>query len=611
MVKPLLFLIPFLYPFMLISQNIQVSTTYGPVQGLAYTNGFQFLGIPFASPPNNELRWRPPQEPGSWTTPLPALDFKPACPQKLFVQGDTAYSLVGDEDCLYLNIWTPDTAQPDQAVMVFIHGGGNQQGSANTISMGTNMYDGKNLATRGNVVVVTLQYRLGVLGYMVHPGLEEENENNISGNYGVMDQLLALEWIKANISNFGGDTTRIMIFGESAGGVNVGNLMVCPQAEGLFHRACIQSAVPSLGVYEDAKEKGIDFVNDFIAQGSDSAKISFMRSVPADSITILNESPLSGGMVQMNWRPVMDSYLFPEFPEVAVQTGDFNNVPLMIGSNADEMSVSAPAVVYPFMVTALINSIFPPGLQQDALTMYPPGNTNEEARKSYVQLLTDSQFTATSRRTAQCVSLNQNEPVFRYFFTHKQAGPLDIYGSYHGLELFYIFNNYENTNYAWGPWYTGADDSVQQMMLEYWTSFAKYGIPAAQNFAIWPAFLAEQDCYLEIKSSPDGSQCGLRTEKCDLWDAVINYQGCTSSIGMPETKHQSPLVYPNPAHSYINIPCDDPPASRTIVLYDSQGKRQLEIKRCGLQYIGHLPSGIYFIKIIENQNVIVSRFIKQ
>ena len=307
----------------------------------------------------------------------------------------------------------------------------------------------------------------------------------------------------------------------------------------------------------------------------------------------------------------MDSYLFPELPEVAIQTGDFNHVPLMIGSNADEMSVSAPAVVYPIMVTALINSIFPPGLQQDALSMYPPGNTNEEARKSYVQLLTDSQFTATSRRTAQCVSLNQNEPVFRYFFTHKQAGPLDIYGSYHGLELFYIFNNYENTNYAWGPWYTGADDSVQQMMLEYWTSFAKNGIPSAQNFEEWPAFLAEQDCYLEIKSSPDGSQCGLRTEKCDLWDAVINYQGCTSSIGMPETKNQAFLVYPNPAGSYINIPCDEPPASGTISVFDSQGKRQLEIKECGLHYIGHLPSGIYFIKIIENHKVIVSRFIKQ
>lgn len=583
-------------------QTAVVNTTYGPVSGTSVSGIFEFKGIPFASPPIGSNRWKPPSSPSSWTTPLPVQDFKPACPQKLYEQGDTSYILIGEEDCLYLNIWTPDTAGSNLPVMVFIHGGGNQQGSANQVSMGTELYNGKNLSQRGNVVVVTIQYRLGVLGFLVHPGLEAENSSNTSGNYAVMDQLLALAWIKNNIQNFGGDSTKVMIFGESAGGVNVGNLLTTPLAEGLFQRACIESAVPALGNYEEAKSKGIEFVDEMAGPGSDSAKIAYMRSVPADSITIMMESPLVGGFVQMNWRPVVDGQVFPDFPEVLFQDGSFNKVPLMIGSNADEMSVSAPVTVFPFMVTSLINSTFPPGMQAQALSLYPPGTTNAQARESYVQLLTDAQFTATTRRTARCVNLNQESPVYRYLFAHRQAGPLDIFGSYHGLELFYIFNNYENTSYAVGPWYTLQDDSVEMNMLHYWVNFAANGNPNGNGLPAWPSYQSLTDCYLEIKASPDGSQCGLRTEKSDLWDELIGYTGCTSSLGYEIKPGGSMQIFPNPGKGIfqVRIPGN---TVKSIEVYDLSGRKVLFCPGNDCLDARSLPKGLYLLKVTGGSGI--------
>jgi len=226
-----------------------VNTQFGQIQGTLNGNVYQFLGIPFAKPPIDSLRWKAPRLPDGWNDILPTTAFAPMCPQKNFAQGDTTSTIMGSEDCLYLNVWTPQLGAGNKAVMVFIHGGGNQQGGASETAGGTQLYFGKNLSERGDVVVVTIQYRLGALGYLVHGGLEAENGNNVSGNYGVLDQILALKWVQNNISNFGGDPSNVMIFGESAGGVNVGNLLTTPMAKGLFQRACIQSAAPVINPY--------------------------------------------------------------------------------------------------------------------------------------------------------------------------------------------------------------------------------------------------------------------------------------------------------------------------------------------------------------------------
>ena len=345
--------------------HAQVVTEYGPVSGLRQGSGYVFLGIPFASPPVGQLRWRPTKPPESWSSPLPTMDFPPSCPQKHYTQGDTSYTLEGDEDCLYLNVWSPGLTGT-YPVMVFIHGGGNQQGSSGETVGGITLYDGQQLSNRGKVVVVTIQYRLGILGYLVHPGLEAENAQGTSGNYGVMDQIFALQWVQDNIASFGGDPNNVTLFGESAGGVNVGNLMTCPAAKGLFHKAIIESAVPVLNAYTLAESEGIDLVNGFISSGSDVEKIAYMRSLPADDLSRTLSNPVQGGIVQQTWQPVVDHQLFTDFPNQVYQSGSYHQVPLIIGSNADEMRPGVPPIVTPGQVRALVNIAVPVGYEPDA-----------------------------------------------------------------------------------------------------------------------------------------------------------------------------------------------------------------------------------------------------
>lgn len=602
----LLFIFFYLSIFTTVYSQI-VATQFGQVQGSLNGSVYQFLGIPFAKPPVGNLRWKAPQNPTNWTGTLLTNSFAPVCPQKAFAQGSTSYTLSGNEDCLYLNVWTPQTASANLPVMVFIHGGGNQQGGASEIGGGTQMYVGKNLSERGNVVVVTIQYRLGPLGFLVHSGLEPENGNNTSGNYAAMDQILALQWVQNNISNFGGDPTKVMIFGESAGGVDVGNLLVSPLASGLFQRACIQSAAPVLSAYNTAKTKGVSFVDSFITTGTDVQKIAFMRTVPSDSIIKDETPPLSGGAVGMNWQSVIDGQVFLNYPNPTFQSGNFNKVPLMIGSNSEEMSLSVPQTVTPGMVTLLINSTVPSSLQATANALYPPGTTTTQAKASYIGILSDAQFTTPVRRTAQCVSQNQTAPVWRYFFSHKHTIPaLAAYGSYHGMELFYVFNNWENATLGTGPLFKPQDDSVQNAMLQYWVNFANTGNPNGSGLVSWPQFQSANDCYLEIKATPNGSQCGLRTAKSDLWDAAIGFVPCTSSVGLKELSANEISVYPNPVNQKLTLLLKQ--TKQKVELYNSLGvlvfSDELDYSNSEID-MSNLKSGIYFLKVGDSTQKII------
>jgi len=497
-----------------------VMTRFGAVRGNSYSGGLEFLGIPFAKPPVGALRWRPPEDPAPWISVLATQAFRPACPQMRFAAGQDTGTADGDEDCLQLNVWTPGASGvAGLPVMVFIHGGGQQQGSAGEVQGGTQIYNGRNLAARGHAVVVTIQYRLGPLGYLVHPGLEAESAG-ASGNYGVMDQIQALKWVKNNIAAFGGDPSRVMVFGQSAGGVNVGNLLTAPSAKGLFQRAAIESGGPVLGDYAGAKAKGIAFVDGLVARGTDTQKIAVLRTRDWRTIIASETPPVSGGVVQMNWQPVVDGVVFRTDPALTFASGQFNHVPLLLGSTADEMSRSVPPGVEPASVRALIAAMVPWAYREQALQLYPPGTTADEAKNAYVQILTDAQFTSLARRTARAVAPQQQEPVWRYFFSHRHAGALAQVGSYHGIELFYVFNTWENTPYAQAGGFSADDAAVQAQTLQYWVNFARTGNPNAGTLAAWPRFESAADCYLEIKASPNGSQCGLRTQKSDLWDSV-------------------------------------------------------------------------------------------
>lgn len=590
-----------------------VNTQYGTIQGNLNGSVHEFLGIPYAKPPVGPLRWKAPQGVSAWTGILLTNTFAPECPQKKFDQGGATYTISGNEDCLYLNIWTPQTGPGSRPVLVFIHGGGNQQGSANEVNGGTQMFFGKNMAQRGDAVVVTIQYRLGPLGFLVHPGLEAENAQNISGNYAVLDQILALTWIKNNIAKFGGDSTKVMIFGESAGGINVGNLMNTPLASGLFQRACIQSAVPVIGDYTTAKNKGITFVSNYTSTGTDVQKIAYLRSKPSDSLVKYEVPPLSGGTVGMNWQAVVDNSVFYNVPGQNFQNGTFNKVPFMIGSNSEEMSLSVPQTVLPFMLTALINSTVPSSLQAQANLLYPAGSTTAQARASYIGILTDAQFTSTTRRTAQCVSVNQNEPVWRYFFTHKHTVPqIAGLGSYHGMELFYVFNTWENALLGTGPLFKPQDDSVQTTMLKYWVNFAATGNPNGNGLINWPQYQAVTDCYLELKATPNGSQCGLRTPQSDLWDDAVNYSDCISTLSVEETQGiKQILLYPNPTTCTVHLPpafVNDPPE---IQVYDVTGKLlSIQHDAASLDFSTQAP-GMYFLTIRQKGQNYQAKIIKE
>ena len=594
----------------MVAQTI-VNTQYGQVQGSVNGNVYQFLGIPYAKPPVNQLRWKAPENPDSWTGILNTTAFKPACPQKDF-KPDNSFTIKGDEDCLYLNIWTPQLGAAQKAVMVFIHGGGNQQGSASDSSGGTYLYFGKNLSERGDVVVVTIQYRLGPLGFLVHPGLEAENPNNKSGNYAVLDQILALQWIKNNIANFGGDTSRIMIFGESAGGSNVGNLLLTPLSAGLFHRACIQSAVPVIEDYNVAKNKGIAYVDSFISSGTPTQKIAHMRSLPADSLLFMMESPLQGGVVSSKWKTVKDDVIFNEFAMDALKNGNFHKVPFMIGSNSEEMSISAPTVVTPAMVSALINTYIPPIHRPQANILYPPGNNNTEAKQSYISILTDAQFTSTTRRAAQCVSVNSPEPVYRYFFTYRHSvAALAPYGAYHGMELFYVFNNWENATLGQGVLFKPSDDSVQNIMREYWVNFAKTGNPNNSNLPNWVTYNASTDCYLEIKATPISNQCGIRTTECNFWDNVINFTPCTFTTINSTPQNLDFKVFPNPFHDQVYIHSNK--EILEVSVYDILGKLVYKKTQNCPQLLQDLnwEEGFYYLHVLfNNQERLVYKLIK-
>jgi len=591
------------------AQNPIINTDKGAIEGSILDSVYQFLGVPYAAAPVGELRWKPTQEHSQWSEILPTKKYPNCCPQKVFEQAgsDSLPKLIGNEDCLFLNIWTPNL-NAELPVMVFIHGGGNQQGSTDQMSVGAEIYNGKNLSKRGNVVVVTIQYRLGVLGFLVHPGLERESPKSIAGNYAVMDQIFALKWIKKNISKFGGDTNNVTIFGESAGGLNIINLMISPLAKGLFHKAIIQSGVPAIGDYNESKIYGVNFVNQYIPYGNDSVKISFMRNIHPDSLTIKLESILGGGIVKMNWQPVLDGYIFKNFPFDAFKSGDFNHMPMIIGTNSEEMSEAAgiyPDSLYPKLLDTFMQRTIPAKYHNEFKMLYPD-YPNEKAKSSYISVLTDGQFTSMARRVAQCVSVNQNEPVWRYLYSHKHTFPGgEKLGSYHGMELFYIFNNWENTILGIGILFKEEDEKVQKYMLGYWVNFAKTGNPNGDGLITWNRYNSNDDSYLDINASPK-SGINLKKEECDFFDKVVNFEKCTSTSVEEIIKDNKILyIFPNIASDYIEIHISNvilSKAKNLIKIYNPLGECVMTVRENGhspLQRIdiSYLPVGFYFVQI--------------
>ena len=478
-----------------------VVTAAGAVRGAAVGATYAFLGIPFAEPPVAELRFRPPVVHACWQGERPATAFGSVCPQ--IDMG----AVIGDEDCLTLNVWTPATPPATPLpVMVWLHGGGEVAGSGSEP-----FYDGQDLAETYGVVVVTLNYRLGQLGFLAHTALTSESPAGVSGNYGMLDQIAALDWVQRNAAVFGGDAGNVMIFGESAGGRNVCTLVASPLAAGLFHRAAMQSgACAFLDTLAETETFGATYAD--MAGCTGAADVpDCLRALDVDTVVNTLSSPPSslGGS---NWGANVDGHVLPALPLDALAAGTHNHVPLVIGTNADETARDAPMIAtdagYQQAVRAVYGMVF-----GDLIMAQYPSASFPTPRHAFIAVTSDSRFTCPARQIARAAVAGQSEPVYRYFFTYS-PGPL---GAVHGIEIPYLFHTMDRV-----PRFTpgAADERVSATVGTAWTSFAATGDPGTVA-APWPVYLTDGSDRHIVLDDPPSTGDGIHTNRCDFWDMLL------------------------------------------------------------------------------------------
>ena len=521
---------------MLSAQYVHVNAPSGVYVGLTEGDVASFKGVPYAQAPVGHLRWRPP-EPAKLEDTLYALEWPPPCPQTVF-DADGNASSIGEEDCLYLNIWAPQGLTKPAPVMVFIHGGGNVQGSTAQMANDAHIYDGTGLAHRGKVVVVTIQYRLGTLGYLVHPALELLHPRGRSGNYGLMDQILALQWVHRNIAAFGGDTSRITIFGESAGSVNVACLLMSPLTRGLFHGAIMQSGTPVVRHYDSLRIKGVQAAQKWGCQTGDlKSQLACLQNLPIDSLLNVQEKPFRNGIARPpHFGPVVDDWVLVEpFNCSTPLPKSFQTVPLVIGSNTEETALAAPRIVLPTVLERFFHSILPEERADSALLLYPHHSRSEDAREAYIQATTDMFFTMPTRLFARKAA-EAGAPVWRYVFDHRLRSLMGRKSyAFHGLELFFVFGTIDSTIYG-KRWMRPIDTRIRDAMIHYWSSFAARGVPDKGPFSEWNSYNPVEDNYLLIGQQMANHK-RFRPIKSDFWEreCLLRVTRSSSPLRKPKT----------------------------------------------------------------------------
>ncbi len=490
------------------------------VRAAAGSKALVFRGIPFARPPVGPLRWKPPQPAEAWEGVRDGSRFGPACLQP----GGGGLRIGGEErseDCLYLNVWTAAGKGDGLPVMVWIHGGSFSMGS------GSNpIYDGRHFAEDG-AVLVTVNYRLGPFGFFAHPALSAESPEHSSGNYGLLDQIAALKWVRKNIAAFGGDPGNVTVFGESAGGVSVGCLLASPLAKGLFQRAILESGVADGvktplrsgdGSAPSAEATGVEIADRLGVSepGSDApATAAALRAVPADKLLAAGHARLGFfGKGSVLW-PVVDDWVLPRPPGKILGAGQGHDVPVLLGTNADEgtLFLRSLPVEDPAGYRLLVHRYFADRSEQ-VLDLFPVDSV-PEIRPAMARLLTVSAFLAPARRTARKLAARNESPVWLYRFTRVGPGARKMHmGATHGAEIFYVFGNLLK-----GSWTEDADFALSRIMHAAWLRFARTGDPNGEGLPRWPAFRRGEEAYLEIGDAVKPGS-GFMSAACDLFDEV-------------------------------------------------------------------------------------------
>jgi para-nitrobenzyl esterase len=415
------------------------------------------------------------------------------------------------EDCLYLNVWSTNFGGDElQPVMFWIHGGSNVAGAG---SDGT--YHGKRLASKG-VVVVTINYRLNVLGFFAHPELTAESERGASGNYGLLDQIAALEWVQRNISAFGGDPGRVTIFGESAGAVDVGYLMASPLAGGLFHGAISQSggyAVAETRTLADVEAQGAELVEK-LGLSDEADVLQAMRAKDAQELMAETFAAYPKGI---NLGPARDGWFLTEAPGQVFSNGRQHDVPMMIGANADEWTALRffdPEYTPDSFRAALRWTYGTTGERAEALYAV---SSEEELRGAIDRWMTDLVFVGPSVYMARWMD-NVSSPAYFYVFSrHLPAPGGKELGAYHAAELPYVWDNID-TN----PWVPrdDSDQALAEIMSTYWVHFATTGDPNGGDLPHWPPFSIEAEHYIDFGDVVEAKR-DFRSKEVDVYSSVI------------------------------------------------------------------------------------------
>jgi len=435
-----------------------------------------FKGIPYAAAPVGDLRWRAPKPAAKWEGVRTADKFGANCMQRA-ANGGGFPPNGGDrsanemsEDCLFLNVYTAAKSATDKRpVMVWIHGGALTSGSGA-------IYEGEDLAAKG-AVVVTINYRLGAFGFFAHPELTKESDRNASGNYGLMDQVAALEWVKKNIAAFGGDPQRVTIFGESAGSWSVNFLTASPLAKGLFQRAIGESGAEFAPVSKlsEAEEAGVKF-----AQKAGATTLAALRAMPAADLQ------KAGGYA----GPDVDGYFLPEEVSAIFAKGKQNDVPTLIGSNEDEGTLFTPPTATAQSFKEQSQKRY--GADTDNFLNLYPFTSDADAHAAQAASIRDYTFGWEMRTWARMQTKTGKSKVYLYFFSHVPPGPNAArLGAQHGAEIAYVFDwpNEKSAPPTWQPY----DHELAKTVSSYWFNFAATGDPNGKGLPKWPAFRAQED----------------------------------------------------------------------------------------------------------------------
>jgi para-nitrobenzyl esterase len=467
----------------------QVTVQSGVLEGKAEGIVSAFLGIPYAAPPVGALRWKPPEPPLPWDGIRPATEFGPR-PMQPAVYKDMVFRDPGcSEDCLSLNVWTPaHDAKARLPVMVWIFGGGFLAGGTSE-----QRQDGEHLAERG-VVVVSMNYRLGVFGFLAHPDLVRESPHHAAGNYGLLDQLAAIRWVHDNVAAFGGDPANVTIFGESAGSISVSAQMASPLAKGLFQKAIGESGAAFFVLSPGFLQRSLAGVAaedaEFVRQRTGARTLAELRTMPAQKLLDAVSAPSEAGAPE--FFLATDGYFLPEPAAAIFAEGKQNAVPLLAGWNRDEGGLPLPPTP---MAGASLRKTAAAEFGRDAsefLAVYP-SDTDQQAARSGAEFAADRFIAFGTWAWIEAEARTGGQPIFRYRFD--RAPPTDFTGqkrgAFHSADIVYVFGEFDAQPRV--PW-TPADVEASRLIQSYWTNFARTADPNGPGLPPWPTYAISSGC---------------------------------------------------------------------------------------------------------------------